>query len=359
MALDSDGSISVDHLAAVHVAESLACCVCLDADKDTVLLPCRHLCVCSDCSLELRSCPLCRARVRHRVKVYTGICHLDADTHSEPPSVAGDSCGGGACRAATPPSSGRGSRLCCPLHGEQCAAMPFKDRAALDQHCGAALDSAGAAAAAVTALGSGMGSDHYAVADQAVWAAAHALVPPAAVTVTMAGSEQRESSFGPWHSRYREYGFVIHIENAGAYTVSARYSALLRLSETLGRLNPPVFFPKRDSLAWLGGSADDERVQRRHAELRDWLQALFAPRAVVPRGGALRGLHDAAGVLASPVVHRSLRLSRQCIADLMVVAERRRAWFAAACRVLGNYGVVCGSIMRRAVQPGSGVRLQD
>lgn len=46
------------------------CVVCLDADRNTVLFPCRHLCCCAECSVRVEECPLCRSRVRHRVEVW-------------------------------------------------------------------------------------------------------------------------------------------------------------------------------------------------------------------------------------------------------------------------------------------------
>jgi len=37
------------------------CVICLCEPKDTTLLPCRHLCVCSNCFSRLEQCPVCRA----------------------------------------------------------------------------------------------------------------------------------------------------------------------------------------------------------------------------------------------------------------------------------------------------------
>lgn len=37
------------------------CVICLSDPKDTALLPCRHLCVCSSCFSRLELCPVCRA----------------------------------------------------------------------------------------------------------------------------------------------------------------------------------------------------------------------------------------------------------------------------------------------------------
>mmetsp|Transcript_72096 Transcript_72096/g.127062 ORF Transcript_72096/g.127062 Transcript_72096/m.127062 type:complete len:191 (-) Transcript_72096:1696-2268(-) len=46
---------------------SSACAICLTNAKDTVLLPCRHFCLCWECSHELqRRCPICRRQVRSR-----------------------------------------------------------------------------------------------------------------------------------------------------------------------------------------------------------------------------------------------------------------------------------------------------
>jgi hypothetical protein len=37
------------------------CTVCLTEPKDTVLLPCRHLCVCKTCFSHIDKCPVCRS----------------------------------------------------------------------------------------------------------------------------------------------------------------------------------------------------------------------------------------------------------------------------------------------------------
>jgi DNA segregation ATPase FtsK/SpoIIIE-like protein len=72
-------------LAAVHTAQRAAqsseaeqrslCCVCQDAKKTVLLLPCRHLCLCSGCCTRLRSsgglCPICRVLITDSLDVYT------------------------------------------------------------------------------------------------------------------------------------------------------------------------------------------------------------------------------------------------------------------------------------------------
>ena len=42
------------------------CVVCLEAPKDTLLLPCKHLCLCHMCA-PLPACPLCRTDVTQTI----------------------------------------------------------------------------------------------------------------------------------------------------------------------------------------------------------------------------------------------------------------------------------------------------
>ena len=46
------------------------CCVCLSSLKNTVLMPCRHLCICSSCGPIITVCPLCHKGVTHRLQVW-------------------------------------------------------------------------------------------------------------------------------------------------------------------------------------------------------------------------------------------------------------------------------------------------
>ncbi|CAN0478392.1 unnamed protein product, partial [Discosporangium mesarthrocarpum] len=40
---------------------STECVICLTDPKDTLLLPCRHLCVCRECFKHVDKCPVCRS----------------------------------------------------------------------------------------------------------------------------------------------------------------------------------------------------------------------------------------------------------------------------------------------------------
>lgn len=43
------------------------CCICLDAERHVLFLPCRHVCCCRDCAASLESCPIDRARVVQKI----------------------------------------------------------------------------------------------------------------------------------------------------------------------------------------------------------------------------------------------------------------------------------------------------
>jgi hypothetical protein len=51
-------------------AQSMDCVVCLSNQKDTMITPCNHLCLCSTCCANISCCPLCRGAVERFVKVY-------------------------------------------------------------------------------------------------------------------------------------------------------------------------------------------------------------------------------------------------------------------------------------------------
>ena len=55
-----------------YISENNSCCVCFNGMKNTVLLPCKHLCVCSECSTHplLIYCPLCKIRINDRMNVF-------------------------------------------------------------------------------------------------------------------------------------------------------------------------------------------------------------------------------------------------------------------------------------------------
>eukprot|EP00871_Galdieria_phlegrea_P003813 jgi/Galph1/4432/GphlegSOOS_G3045.1 len=53
--------------------ESASCAICLSQPRDTTLLPCRHMCLCSECAQRLRfqsnCCPICRQSVQSFLQI--------------------------------------------------------------------------------------------------------------------------------------------------------------------------------------------------------------------------------------------------------------------------------------------------
>lgn len=68
---DSDENVvTINHnIAKIYEdADENDCCVCFEQEKDIVLSPCGHYCLCSVCSYKLESCPICRVGISVRVK---------------------------------------------------------------------------------------------------------------------------------------------------------------------------------------------------------------------------------------------------------------------------------------------------
>ena len=56
------------------------CVICMTDDKNTMMLPCRHLIVCSRCSGEVtarnKKCPICRLGMRNMAIILIGITSM-------------------------------------------------------------------------------------------------------------------------------------------------------------------------------------------------------------------------------------------------------------------------------------------
>lgn len=46
------------------------CNVCWDKEKDTIFLPCGHVCCCSGCATQVKLCPLCREKIKTKNKAF-------------------------------------------------------------------------------------------------------------------------------------------------------------------------------------------------------------------------------------------------------------------------------------------------
>lgn len=49
---------------------ALACVVCLEAPRQILLMPCRHVCCCKDCAERLERCPICRTETSSLAEVF-------------------------------------------------------------------------------------------------------------------------------------------------------------------------------------------------------------------------------------------------------------------------------------------------
>tara|TARA_B110001452_G_scaffold229694_2_gene205681 strand:+ start:629 stop:2131 length:1503 start_codon:yes stop_codon:yes gene_type:complete len=54
-----------------RLEQATRCCICLESQKDTMLGPCNHLCMCESCAAAVQACPVCRTRIRTRRRAYT------------------------------------------------------------------------------------------------------------------------------------------------------------------------------------------------------------------------------------------------------------------------------------------------
>eukprot|EP00742_Colponemidia_sp_Colp-10_P005926 GILJ01006337.1.p1 GENE.GILJ01006337.1~~GILJ01006337.1.p1 ORF type:complete len:550 (+),score=64.94 GILJ01006337.1:107-1756(+) len=54
------------------------CVICMTDPKDTVLLPCRHACVCSGCFRHIDKCPVCRTAVKSHIEMKKDIKQSEA-----------------------------------------------------------------------------------------------------------------------------------------------------------------------------------------------------------------------------------------------------------------------------------------
>lgn len=46
------------------------CNICMDAEADSVFMPCRHMCACKTCADKLYHCPICRKPIKQCIRVY-------------------------------------------------------------------------------------------------------------------------------------------------------------------------------------------------------------------------------------------------------------------------------------------------
>lgn len=61
---------SAPPLAPVDTFKSTECVVCMENRCDIIFLPCGHVCCCFKCEKDIAACPLCRASIAQKVRLY-------------------------------------------------------------------------------------------------------------------------------------------------------------------------------------------------------------------------------------------------------------------------------------------------
>jgi len=66
--LDTDGKHGVKRKR--DEEQERNCVVCLEKERKVLLLPCKHVCLCESCSVNVDVCPLCRAIINSKTTVF-------------------------------------------------------------------------------------------------------------------------------------------------------------------------------------------------------------------------------------------------------------------------------------------------
>ena len=52
------------------IDEENECCICMDARRQLVFLPCGHVCCCRACGEPIAVCPLCRVQIDQKINIF-------------------------------------------------------------------------------------------------------------------------------------------------------------------------------------------------------------------------------------------------------------------------------------------------
>ncbi|KAF0695910.1 Aste57867_13302 [Aphanomyces stellatus] len=79
------GAVAPDMKPSDEVLEGAECIICMCEPRNTTILPCRHLCICAECSEALKrpgsTCPICRGKVESMLQIRVN--NTDADQSNE------------------------------------------------------------------------------------------------------------------------------------------------------------------------------------------------------------------------------------------------------------------------------------
>jgi len=54
-----------------QLQEQKLCKICMDAEINTVFLPCGHLVACLTCTKDIKQCPVCRQEIAQTVRIFS------------------------------------------------------------------------------------------------------------------------------------------------------------------------------------------------------------------------------------------------------------------------------------------------
>ena len=68
-----DAKLRCERAKLADALEGKLCCICQDAEREVLLLPCKHFCLCSKCASHesLRACPICRGEIQEKIRAFT------------------------------------------------------------------------------------------------------------------------------------------------------------------------------------------------------------------------------------------------------------------------------------------------
>lgn len=53
-----------------EIPEKMLCCVCMERERNIVLMDCKHLVLCENCSTGISKCPICNKNAKEKIKIF-------------------------------------------------------------------------------------------------------------------------------------------------------------------------------------------------------------------------------------------------------------------------------------------------
>lgn len=66
----SPDSHTINNNAEKNINQNMQCTICWDAERDCLIMPCKHNVSCTKCIKSLKNCPICREVIIDIIKIY-------------------------------------------------------------------------------------------------------------------------------------------------------------------------------------------------------------------------------------------------------------------------------------------------